>query len=108
MTSLGIPSNSAHTFQVMCNLDSNGNGVIEFPEFLTMMAGSTKDSEVKIANYKEAFTLFDTNQDGKSVWPLYFYRHWQWCRQGRLSFDVGIMRPDSCAAFSFVYVPTIY
>ena len=42
-------------------------------------------TEDQIAKYTEAFHRFDTDHDGKSVWPLYFFRHWQRCRRGGLS-----------------------
>ena len=44
-------------------VDADGNGVVDFPEFLTMMARSRLggDSEEEI---KEAFKVFDKDGDG--------------------------------------------
>ncbi|XP_021566870.1 calmodulin-like [Carlito syrichta] len=49
--------------QDMINVDADGNGTIDFPEFLTMMARKMKDttSEEEI---REAFHVFDKDGNG--------------------------------------------
>jgi len=48
---------------VINEVDADGNGTIDFPEFLTMMARKMKDtgSEEEIL---EVFKVFDKNGDG--------------------------------------------
>jgi len=45
-------------------VDADGNGEIDFPEFLTMMARKMKDTDSE-EEIKEAFKVFDKNGDGK-------------------------------------------
>ncbi|KAJ9185846.1 hypothetical protein P3X46_005433 [Hevea brasiliensis] len=50
--------------QSMINeVDVNGNGTIEFGEFLNLMARKMKESEAE-EELKEAFKVFDKDQDG--------------------------------------------
>ncbi|KAF2298450.1 hypothetical protein GH714_023613 [Hevea brasiliensis] len=44
-------------------VDVNGNGTIEFGEFLNLMARKMKESEAE-EELKEAFKVFDKDQDG--------------------------------------------
>ncbi|XP_010553277.1 PREDICTED: calmodulin-like [Tarenaya hassleriana] len=44
-------------------VDVNGNGTIEFGEFLNLMARKLKEAEAE-EELKEAFKLFDKDQDG--------------------------------------------
>ncbi|KAA3486406.1 hypothetical protein Goshw_019056 [Gossypium schwendimanii] len=44
-------------------VDSNGNGTIEFGEFLNLMATKMKEAEAE-DELKEAFRVFDKDQDG--------------------------------------------
>ncbi|KAK7337905.1 hypothetical protein VNO77_18496 [Canavalia gladiata] len=50
--------------QIMMNeVDTDGNGTIEFGEFLNLMARKMKESEAE-EELKEAFRVFDKDQDG--------------------------------------------
>lgn len=44
-------------------VDSDGNGTIDFPEFLTMMARKMKDTDSE-EEIKEAFRVFDKDGNG--------------------------------------------
>ena len=44
-------------------IDADGNGNIDFPEFLTMMARKMKDSDSE-EEILEAFKVFDTDGNG--------------------------------------------
>ena len=44
-------------------VDEDGNGTIEFDEFLVMMAKKVKDNETS-DDIKEAFKVFDRDGDG--------------------------------------------
>ena len=43
-----------------------GNGEIDFPEFLQMMAGKLKERKLE-DDLQEAFRIFDQNGDGKFI-----------------------------------------
>lgn len=45
-------------------VDADGNGEIDFSEFLTMMAHKMKDTDSE-EEIREAFKVFDKNGDGK-------------------------------------------
>ncbi len=64
MESLGIHPTKTELQDMIHELDTDGNGTIDFSEFMTLMsrqgAAADKDSEVE-----EAFKLFDLNGDGK-------------------------------------------
>ncbi|XP_057440723.1 calmodulin-like protein 11 isoform X1 [Lotus japonicus] len=50
--------------QIMMNeVDTDGNGTIEFEEFLNLMARKMKESEAE-QELMEAFRVFDKDQDG--------------------------------------------
>ncbi|KAK2419243.1 hypothetical protein P8452_63268 [Trifolium repens] len=50
--------------QIMMNdVDTNGNGTIEFGEFLDFMARKMKETQVE-KELKEAFWVFDKDKDG--------------------------------------------
>ncbi|TKY61392.1 Calmodulin protein 8 [Spatholobus suberectus] len=50
--------------QIMMNeVDTDGNGTIEFGEFLNLMARKMKETEAE-EELKEAFRVFDKDQDG--------------------------------------------
>ncbi|CAH9104051.1 unnamed protein product [Cuscuta europaea] len=44
-------------------VDTNGNGTIEFPEFLNLMAKKIKETD-EDEEIKEAFKVFDKDQNG--------------------------------------------
>lgn len=44
-------------------VDADGNGTIDFPEFLTMMARKMKDTDTE-EEIKEAFRVFDKDGNG--------------------------------------------
>jgi len=45
-------------------VDADGNGMIDFPEFLTMMARKMKESDSE-EEIKEAFNVFDRDRNGQ-------------------------------------------
>lgn len=53
-------------------VDADGNGTIDFPEFLTMMARKMKDTD-SAEEIKEAFKVFDKDGNGfisaAGMWP---------------------------------------
>lgn len=53
-----------HPSQDMINeVDADGNGTIDFPEFLTMMARKMKDTDTE-EEIREAFRVFDKDGNG--------------------------------------------
>ncbi|XP_047336213.1 calmodulin-like protein 8 [Impatiens glandulifera] len=48
---------------IISEVDADGNGTIEFSEFLTLMANKVKDSDAE-EELKEAFKVFDKDQNG--------------------------------------------
>ena len=44
-------------------VDADGNGTIDFPEFLTMMARKMKDTDTE-EEIREAFRVFDKDGNG--------------------------------------------
>lgn len=48
---------------MMIQVDTNGNGTIEFGEFLTLMAAKMNEAEAE-EEFQEAFRAFDRDQDG--------------------------------------------
>ncbi|CAD6206422.1 unnamed protein product [Miscanthus lutarioriparius] len=48
---------------MIMEVDADGNGTIEFPEFLNLMAHKLKDTDSE-EEVKEAFEMFDKDQDG--------------------------------------------
>jgi len=63
MRALGQNPTEAELQDMVNEVDSDGNGSIDFPEFLSMMSRKMKeaDSEEEI---KEAFRVFDVNNNG--------------------------------------------
>ena len=63
MRSLGQNPTEAELQDMINEVDADGNGTIDFPEFLTMMARKMKetDSEEEI---REAFRVFDKDGNG--------------------------------------------
>src|SRR4051794_1225101 len=59
-----LPLLSFPPFKDMINeVDADGNGTIDFPEFLTMMARKMKDTDSE-EEIKEAFKVFDKDGNG--------------------------------------------
>jgi len=59
-------------------VDADGNGTIDFPEFLTMMARKMKDTDSE-EEIKEAFKVFD--KDGNGFISAAELRHVSPCKQ---------------------------
>ncbi|XP_028770663.1 calmodulin-like isoform X1 [Neltuma alba] len=50
---------------MISQVDADGNGTIEFGEFLNLMATKTKEAEAEAEEeFQEAFKAFDKDQDG--------------------------------------------
>lgn len=63
MTSLGFESKSAAIFQMISDLDADGNGAIDFGEWLALMTKRVNDRDSK-ANISKIFYLFDDERTG--------------------------------------------
>ncbi|KAG8805834.1 hypothetical protein FRC17_005306, partial [Serendipita sp. 399] len=63
MRSLGQNPTEAEIQEMINEVDSDGNGTIDFPEFLTMMARKMKDTDSE-EEIKEAFKVFDKDGNG--------------------------------------------
>ena len=58
MRSLGQNPTEAELQDMINEVDADGNGTIDFPEFLTMMARKMRDTDSE-EEIKEAFKVFD-------------------------------------------------
>merc|ERR1712183_999499 len=66
MKSLGIAPNERELMAIMKLIDVDDNDTIDFPEFLSFMAGRMRDQDKETEEeLREAFNVFDTNRDGK-------------------------------------------
>merc|ERR1712172_185172 len=63
MRSLGQNPTEAELLDMINEVDADGNGTIDFPEFLTMMARKMKDTDSE-DEIKEAFKVFDKDGNG--------------------------------------------
>ncbi|CAH1793156.1 unnamed protein product [Owenia fusiformis] len=63
MRSLGQNPTEAELQGMINEVDTDGNGAIDFPEFLTMMARKMKDTDAE-EEIKEAFRVFDKDGNG--------------------------------------------
>ena len=54
---------NGHPQDMINEVDADGNGTIDFPEFLTMMARKMKDTDSE-EEIKEAFKVFDKDGNG--------------------------------------------
>ncbi|CAN6462965.1 unnamed protein product [Victoria cruziana] len=61
--SLGQNPTDEELREMICEVDVNGNGTIEFGEFLNLMARKTKETDAE-EELKEAFKVFDKDQNG--------------------------------------------
>ena len=63
MRSLGQNPTEAELTDMINEVDADGNGTIDFPEFLTMMARKMKDTDSE-EEIREAFKVFDKDGNG--------------------------------------------
>lgn len=63
MRALGQNPTEAELLVMIKEVDTNGSGVLDFPEFLTLMARKMKDSETD-EELREAFRVFDRDGNG--------------------------------------------
>ena len=64
MRSLGQNPTDAELQDMINEIDADGNGTIDFREFLTMMVRKMKDTKIE-EELNAAFRMFDRNSDGK-------------------------------------------
>eukprot|EP00058_Branchiostoma_floridae_P007765 XP_002593253.1 hypothetical protein BRAFLDRAFT_87234 [Branchiostoma floridae] len=63
MKSLGQNPTQAELQDMISEVDADGNGTIDFSEFITMMARKMKDTDTE-EEIKEAFRVFDKDGNG--------------------------------------------
>ena len=63
MTSLGFESKSGAIFQMISDLDTDGNGNIDFGEWFTLMTKRVNDKDSR-ANINKIFALYDDERTG--------------------------------------------
>ncbi|KAJ3091215.1 hypothetical protein HK102_001299 [Quaeritorhiza haematococci] len=64
MRSLGQIPTEAEIKEMVKEIDSDGSGTIDFPEFLSLMARKMKDMDSREAETREAFQVFDKDANG--------------------------------------------
>jgi calmodulin len=64
MRSLGQNPTEAELADMINEIDTDGSGLVEFPEFLTMMARKLKDGQDSEEEVIEAFKVFDKEGNG--------------------------------------------
>ncbi|OMJ29962.1 Calmodulin [Smittium culicis] len=63
MRSLNQNPSDAELADMINEIDADGNGTIDFPEFLTLMARKMKDTDTE-EEIREAFKVFDKDGNG--------------------------------------------
>lgn len=63
MRSLGQNPTEAELQSMVAELDTNGSGTVDFPEFLALMARRTRDTDGE-EEIREAFRVFDKDGNG--------------------------------------------
>jgi centrin-1 len=63
MTSLGFESKNGAIFQMISDMDADGNGSIDFGEWLSLMTKRVNDKDSR-ANINKIFALFDDERTG--------------------------------------------
>ena len=63
MISLGFETRNNSIYQMILDLDSDGNGTIDFDEWIGLMTKKTNDKESR-ASLKKVFDLFDDERTG--------------------------------------------
>ncbi|KRX03957.1 hypothetical protein PPERSA_12404 [Pseudocohnilembus persalinus] len=63
MTSLGFEAKNQTIYQMIADLDADGSGAIEFPEFLSLMTARISDKDSK-EDIEKVFRLFDDEKLG--------------------------------------------
>ena len=63
MVSLGFDTKSGSIFQMISELDSDGNGNLDFNEFFGLMTTKISDKNTR-AQYAKVFAIFDEEKKG--------------------------------------------
>lgn len=63
MTSLGFETKSNAIFQMISDLDADGNGTIDFDEWFNLMTKRVNDKDSR-ANINKIFALYDDERTG--------------------------------------------
>jgi centrin-1 len=63
MVSLGFESKNAIIFQMVSDLDSDGNKLIDFNEWLQLMTSRVNHKD-SLENFNKIFSLFDDEKTG--------------------------------------------
>jgi Ca2+-binding EF-hand superfamily protein len=63
MTSLGFESKNGAIFQMISDLDTDGNGTIDFQEWLNLLTKKVNDKDSR-ENINKIFYLFDDERTG--------------------------------------------
>ena len=71
IASLGQKTSQKDIDEMINQLDEDGSGTVDFPEFLNMMAKKLNEDD-KVGELRQAFDIFDENNDGfiRSVFKL--------------------------------------
>jgi centrin-1 len=64
MQSLGFEAKNATIYAMIADIDKDGSGAIDFPEFLSMMTSKIGDKDTK-EDMAKVFRLFDTDNKGR-------------------------------------------